>query len=169
MRSFILLIFIFGKCYSRDVKDLYSFKIDSIKLHSFTSKKVIIYKYHDISILFDFNEFKQEFVRLSNRDYNISIVKAALTKINNEISKGDTAHFDQATFDKINWIPLETFLCTQMTEGKCLITDSNNRTHHLIIRVYGIMKNDRYIIWTGWRFYLPQISKWFLECTESES
>jgi hypothetical protein len=154
LRFFIALTLIFGKCYSQDVHDLYSFRIDSIKLQSFTSKKVIVYKYHDVFFLFDFNEFRQEFIKLSKGDYHTSTAKAALSKINNEIQKEDTAHFDQATFDKVSWVPLETFLCAHMTDGKCLLIDSKNMIHHLIIRVYGIMKNHRYIVWTGWRYYL---------------
>ena len=168
-RSFMVMIFIFGKCYSQDVSDLYSFKIDSIKLQTFSSTKVIAYKFHGVSFLFDFNEFRQEFVRLSKSDYHVSTAKEALKKIDNEITKSDTAHFDQATFDKVNWVPLETFLCIQMTNGKCLIIDSKNTIHPLIIRVHGEMKNDRYFIWGGWRYYLPQISKSFLECTEWEN
>ena len=127
------------------------------------------YKYHDVTFLLDFNEFRQELVKLSKGDYHVSLAKIVLAKINTEIEKSDTAHFDQATFDKINWAPLETFLCYHITDGKCLILDSGNVLRNLIIRVYGIMKNDRYIMWTGRRYYLPNISKWFLECTETES
>jgi len=130
---------------------------------------VLVYKYHDVSFLFDFYQFQKELERLSKGQYHASAAKEALLKANQEAATSDTAHFDQLTFDKISWVPLETFICSQMEGRKCLIVDGANNIFRSIIRVHGQLKGERYFVWGGRRYHLPGVSKWFLECTEWES
>lgn len=169
IRILILLLLFGNECFSQDVSNLHSFRMDTIQLDKFASKKVMSLKYHSVSFLLDFAEFRQELQRLSTGHYHDEAIKQLLVKVDGEIAKGDTAHFDQATFDKISWVPFESFLCNQMQELKLLIIDANNRVQPSIIRVHGIMKGERYLVWGGWRYYLPLTSKCFLECTEWES
>jgi hypothetical protein len=169
VRTIILLLLLCSKCFSQDTSRLHFVSIDTIKLEGFTSDKVLVYKYHSVSFLFDFYQFQKELESLSKGQYHASVAKEALLKASQEIEHGDTAHFDQSTFDNISWVPLENFICSQLEQRKCLIVDGTNNIIRSIIRVHGQLKGERYFVWGGRRYHLPGVSKWFLECTEWES
>lgn len=155
--------------YAQQKKDAIIISTDTVYFQSSLSAKWVAYQYRKVVLLVEFASFREELTRLSNSQYHIGAVKAALKKIDREIAVKDTACFDQAEFDQLNWVPLEWFVCNQLSAGKCKIVDEKQMIHDRIIRQHVILYYNGRIGWTGWRYYLPEADEWFYQCTESES
>lgn len=171
MKTLVLLftILLWGRCLSQDTTGLAFSSIDTIQLEIFASKKVVVYKYHQVSFLLDYSLVHAELIKLSKESYWVSTVKEQLAKVTVEIQKGDTAYLDQQTFDKINWVPFDNFLCNQLEIRNCLIMDIENKIYKSIIRIDGVRKSGKYFAWGGFLYFLPGDKNFFKECTKWES
>lgn len=162
-------ILLFLNCKSQDISGLASFKIDTITLNQFNSTQIVVYKYHDVRNILDFDAVKAELTKLTEGIYHTSIAKQMLSKIVAENGHGDTAYLDQENFDKISWAPFDGFLCDYIEKRECLIMDLQGNICTSIIRVHGVRKSDKYYYWGGILYFLPGRKDWFKECTEWES
>ena len=166
-KTFLILLFLVLQsiCKAQDTAGLLIRFYDTIHVNTFHPKKVVIYKYHNVSFLLDYDSVRQETVNLTKSEVRNATARRILKNLDREIMKGDTAHLDQEYFDKLNWIPYELFLCYQIRKGRCLVRDTNNIVHTTI--VYSYAERKKY--WGGILFFLPGMTQWFFECTRWET
>lgn len=151
-----------------DATGLLIVSTDTIELGQPASKKIVAYKSHAVVFLLDFAIIYNELIRQSKNSYHTSLAKELLRKISKEIQNSDTAYIDQQILYNVNWDPFEYIVCDQLESKRCLIRDSENHIHHIIIKKYGL-RGQRFIMWSGWLFFIPGNKIPFKECTRTES
>lgn len=152
-----------------DTSGITVLRVDSIQMTQLTATKVVAYEYHETTFLFDYKAVHQQLSTLIKQPYHTGAVKASLQKIEREINNSDTAYLSQATFDQLHWVPFDWFICDQLSSRSCLVKNSKNTLQPLVIKTHVMQWYNGRIGWTGWRYYFPEMTKHFFECTESES
>lgn len=166
MRMMVCLLLICNATISNAQAHLEVHQRDTVKSKPFASKKIIVYKYHNVSILLSYDSVKKHSTFLG-RDgrYRSNEARIIQARLDREIAKSDTAYMDQEYFISINWIPYEDFLCDQLVQGACLVRDAKGKLHKKIVLEKATMHNDEFATWGGVLFYLPGQEKCFIKKT----
>lgn len=167
----ILTALILKTCLLGQAQDTSGLKLvsyDTLQL-ALSSTKVLAYKIADVVFLMDFVKAKQLLKSQAKYGMLKELAKRQLDSVDIQIERSDTAYLDNAVFAKWMWAPFDQLICELLNTRSCIIEDQRGRLYTKIIRMHGYMWPDRYIEWTGWRYFLPGNFKYFFECTESES
>ena len=152
----------------QDTSGLKFVRYDTLQL-SFKATKVVAYKKGDVIFLFDYRKAKNNLTYEAKYGLLKELAKQQLDNIEKQFNQKDTISMDDAVFAKWNWAPFDQVLCDLINSRSCLIKDQQGNIYNRIIRMHGYVWPEKYIQWTGWRYFLPGAFTYFYECTESES
>ncbi|NTS43927.1 hypothetical protein HRG84_23810 [Flavisolibacter sp. BT320] len=167
----ILTAFVLTTCMvvqGQDTSGLKLVSYDTLQL-SLTASKVLAYKSGSVIFLMDYRKAKELLASQAKRGLLKELAKQQLDSAEKQITKSDTAYLHDAVFAKWKWGPFDQLLCELLNSKSCIIEDEQGRLYRKVIRMHGYVWPDKYIQWTGWRYFVPGAFKYFYECTQSES
>jgi hypothetical protein len=170
MRKVIWVLFFLSPSISKAQVKLLIEKYDTVYAKQFTAKKVVVYKYGTLNIYLDYYKILQHINMLAQDGrYNFRTARDIQSRLASETSIGDTAYLEQAYFLRLNWIPFDDFLCSEIASGNCIIIDANGAIHKQFVLVTATRRNERYFVWGGILYFLPGQKEPFIEKTRWES
>ena len=167
----ILTAFVLTICLvvqGQDTSGLKLVSYDTLQL-SLTESKVLAYQTGVVVFLIDYKKAKALLASQAKHGLLKELAKQQLDSAEKQITKSDTAYLHDAVFAKWKWAPFDQLLCELLNSKSCIIEDEQGRIYRTIIRMHGFVWPDKYIQWTGWRYFIPGTFKYFYECTESGS
>ncbi|MGN6399083.1 MAG: hypothetical protein ACTHMD_01435 [Flavisolibacter sp.] len=151
----------------QDTSSLKLVSFDTLQL-SLTASKVLAYKTGSFVFLMDYNKAKELLASQAKHGLLKELAKQQLDSAEQQIRKSDAAYLQDAVFVKWKWAPFDQLLCELLSSKSCIIKDEQGTLYNTLIRMHGYVWPDKYIQWTGWRYFIPGAFKYFYECTESE-
>lgn len=163
------------------------FTTDTLHLGQFCAKKVIAYKFQEVTFYVDYNDYikslkvfwkrykegmkygkeakeKGEYV---NPEYEPRwlVIDSIYQTIKKQSKKQDTIYLTQKTFDKVGLRSLMDF-DVQIEKGNCAIYNHNNILQTTIIRQKGSWYRGPLAAWGGRRYFLLGATNFFYEATD---
>ena len=167
----ILTAFVFTTCLvvqGQDTSGLKLVSYDTLQL-SLTASKVLAYNKGSVIFLMDYGKAKELLASQAKQGLLKELAKQQLDSVEKQIAKNDTAYLHDVVFTKSGWAPFDQLLCELLNSKSCIIKDEQGGFYRKIIRMRGFVWPDKYIHWTGWRYFIPGTFRYFHKCTESES
>ena len=167
----ILTAFVLQICFitqGQDTTNLKAVSYDTLQL-SLNVSKVLAYKAGDIVILMDYHKAKELLTSQAKHGLFKELAKQQLDSAEKQMKTGDTAFLNDAVLAKWKWAAFDRLICKLLNSKSCIIMDEQGRIYNKIIRMHGVAWQEKYIQWTGWRYFLPGAFKYFYEYTESMS
>lgn len=117
----------------------------------------------------DYSKAKELLASQAKHGLLKELAKQQFDSAEKQIVESDTAYLHDAVFAKCKWSPFDQLLCEVLNSKSCIIADEQGRLYRKIVKMHGFEWPDKYIQWTGWRYFIPGAFHYFYECTESES
>jgi hypothetical protein len=167
----ILTAFILQIClitHGQDTTGLKLVSYDTLQL-SLHATKVLAYKVGNIAFLMDYGKAKELLTSQAKHGLLKELAKQQLDSAEKQIKNSDTAFLNNAVFAKWKWAPFDRLICQQLHSESCIIMDEQGKIYSKVIRMHFFVWPDKFIQWTGWRYFVPGAYNYFYECIETMS
>jgi hypothetical protein len=167
----ILTAFVLQICLITHGQDTIGLKLvsyDTLQL-SLNASKVLAYRVGSITFLMDYGEAKELLTSQAKHGLLKELAKRQLDSAEKQMKSSDTAFLNNAVFAKWKWAPFDQLICQQLNSKSCIIMDEQGKIYSNVIRMHFFVWPEKYIQWTGWRYFMPGAYNYFYECTESMS
>ena len=184
----VILFWIFCTTLSKSQAiPLDSYTVDTIHLGEFTAKKIVAYKYNDVTFYVKYEDYKKSFYVFWKR-YSDGMKDARKEKLKGEYINPeyeprwllidsvyqlllkqartqDTIFLYQKMFDKVG-LGLFANFADLIEKKQCAITNEKNERQFIIIRQKGSWYKGPLAAWGGRRYFLPGATDFFIAATD---
>ena len=189
MRVLLLLLFMsFSLLMSGQSIPLDQYTIDTIYLKDFTVKKIVSYKFRDVTFFVSYEDYKKELTIYWKR-YTESMKRTAKSKqrgeyinpdyepryklidsvyqiLKKESKSKDTIFLTHQIFDRVGLGSMNNFFPDLIEKSRCTIINNNNEKQSIIIRQKGSWYRGPLAAWGGRRYFLPGSQQFFISATD---